>query len=296
MRRSFFSLLVAVWAIGFAGVAQAADIRRSEHPLYGFVLEGTIVPGDYDKLRKLIEEDCPAKYYNSACASDIYLASPGGSVTEAMKIGRLVRSLRWGTQAPEDVPADLRQKMINALKLEDPKSNYLCTSACFFIFVAGIERSITADKVFLGIHRPFMSDADLRAVNANQAMASATQARSVVNAYLKEMSVPAKYADLMFSIPKDQVRWIAEADFKADFMGLVSELRDWMNARCDKRTDTDRRLQELLEEKFERGQLTPADKEMRTQLFKKFDEPQINCEFSVKAKMREDAWKAFQRL
>jgi hypothetical protein len=52
----------------------------------------------------------------------------------------------------------------------------------------------------------------------------------------------------------------------------------------------------LLEEKFERGQLTPADGEVSRQLFKQFDEPQIHCEFEVKAKMREDGWKAFQKF
>jgi len=213
-----------------------------------------------------------------------------------MKIGRLVRALRWETQIPEEATADLRQKIVTALKLSDPKANYLCASACFFAFVAGVERSPAVDNGILGIHRPYLSDADLKRVNDSQAIASATQVRSVVDAYLKEIGVAAKYADLMFSIPKDQVRWIDRASFEADFAGIIPELKDWMNARCDKRTETDRRLQELLEEKFERGQLTAADEEMRNQLFKKFDEPQIKCEFSVKAKMREDAWKAFQHL
>ncbi|HEX3495618.1 MAG TPA: hypothetical protein VHT02_00325 [Methylocella sp.] len=66
-----------------------------------------------------------------------------------------------------------------------------------------------------------------------------------------------------------------------------------MNARCDKRTDVDRRLQELLEEKFERGELTPADKEMRSQLLMKFDKVQVDCELSLQDKVREDAWRAF---
>ena len=289
-----FFLLLLLCTIGSR--SYSAEIRRSEHPLYGFILEGAIVPGDYDKLRKLIEADCPAKYYNSACASSIYLASPGGSVVEAMKIGRLVRALRWETQIPEEAPADLRQKIITALKLSDPKANYLCASACFFAFVGGIERSPAIFNGILGIHRPFLSDADLKRVNDTQAIASATQVRTVVEAYLKEMGVASKYSDLMFSVPKDQVRWVDKASFEADFAGVISELKEWMNARCDKRTDTDRRLQELLEEKFERGQLTPADKEMRIQLFKKYDDPQINCELSVKTKMREDAWKAFQKL
>ncbi len=303
MSNLFFRALAIVFLLGSldTGSANAADIRLSEHPRYGFILEGTIVPGDYEKLRRLVEESCPwdttrpLKHYNVACANGIYLASPGGSVIEAMKIGRLVRSLRWSTEAPDDHPTELRQIKITALKLQNPRSNYVCASACFFIFVSGIERNSWDDKILLSIHRPFMTDADLRALDANQAMASATQIRSIVEVYLKEMNVPAKYADLMFSIPKDQVRWIDEATYSADFSGLIPELKDWMNAQCDKRTDTDRRLQDLLEEKFERGQLTLADKEMRNRLWKQFNVPRIDCELAVKAKMREEAWKAFQK-
>jgi hypothetical protein len=99
MLNSIFKLLgLAVGALCLASLATAAEIKRSDNPLYGIILEGTIVSGDYDKLRKLIDEDCPAKYYNSAgyttCPDTIYLASSGGSVAEAMKIGRLVRALR----------------------------------------------------------------------------------------------------------------------------------------------------------------------------------------------------------
>jgi hypothetical protein len=43
----------------------------------------------------------------------------------------------------------------------------------------------------LGIHRPYLSDADLKAAQcANQAMESATQIRTIVETYLREMGVP----------------------------------------------------------------------------------------------------------
>jgi hypothetical protein len=73
-------------------------------------------------------------------------------------------------------------------------------------------------------------------LSANQAMESSTQIRTIVETYLREMSVPSKYADLMFSNSGDQIYWINEADFKADFSGIIPELKDWMNAKSDKRT------------------------------------------------------------
>ena len=140
MRGLISRFLAATWLACSATAGGASDIRISDHPLYSIILEGTIVPGDYDKLQKLINENCPSTSWSTSCPSDVYLASPGGSVAEAMKIGKLVRMLRLGTQVPEDAPADLRQKIIRALKLQDPKANYLCASACFFIAVAGIDR------------------------------------------------------------------------------------------------------------------------------------------------------------
>jgi hypothetical protein len=294
MRGPTFRFIAATWLLCSVAAASAAEIKISDHPIYNIILEGTIVPGDYDKLRRLIDENCPSRSWIMSCPSDIYLASPGGSVTEAMKIGRLVRTLRLGTQVPID-NADLRQSNLRALKLQDPE-NYLCASACFFIAVAGIERSSELLKPILGVHRPFMTDADLKTISANQAIVSATQVRTVVEAYLKEMNVPSKYADLMFSIPKGEVRWISQADFDADFAGLIPELQDWMNARCDKRTDVDKRVQDALEAKFRNGTLTADERELRGALFKKFLEPQVKCELAWKDKLREDAWKAYRGL
>jgi hypothetical protein len=298
MRSLIFSFLAAWWLMGAAAAADAAEIRLSEHPLYNIIIEGAIVPGDYDKLRKLINDSCPTRSWNASCPSEIYLASPGGSVGEAMKIGRVVRMLRLGTQVPEDAPADLRQKIIGALKLKDPKSNYMCASACFFIAVAGIERSPTLDieKPILGIHRPFMTDADLRTLSANQVIASATQARMLIETYLKEMGVPLKYADVMFSIPKDDVRWITIAEYQADFAGIVSELKDWLSARCDKRTEIEKRLDDLFDAKIARGErFGPEEEIMRRALGEKL-KVQVQCEGSLKDKMREDAWKVYRGL
>jgi len=254
------------------------------------------VQGDYDKLRKLIDENCPTKSYNTTCPNEIYLASPGGSLVEAMKIGRLVRALRWDIQVPSQAPPDVRQKIVAALKLKDPQTNYMCSSACFFISIAGIERLSALDKAFVGIHRPYMSDADLTTLSANQAMASAAQVRTVVEAYLKEMGVPSKYADLMFSIPKDQVLWISEKDFQADFAGIIPELKDWMNAQCDKRTDVEKRLDDVFDEKIKRGErFTAEDEAMRRMLGQKL-KLQVECEVRIKTKLREDAWKTYRGL
>jgi hypothetical protein len=106
-----FRFLAAIWFMCAPVAAGAAEIKINEDS--AIILEGTIVPGDYDKFRKLINENCPSKSWNLLCPSVIYLASPGGNVTEAIKIGRLVRMLRLGIEVPiDDEDANLRQQSI----------------------------------------------------------------------------------------------------------------------------------------------------------------------------------------
>jgi hypothetical protein len=298
----------------FVAPASGAEIRYTRPEEFRFtdfadvILEGKIEAGDYDKLLELIDEDCR----NSSCTSGIYLASPGGDLIEAMKIGRLVRKLRLETHIPSDVPpvpSDLlpqdRQK-IEALRkkaeanlndskaiLKDAKANYMCTSACFFIFVAGIDRERDIWPPVLGIHRPYFSDADLKNLSGNQVIASAGQMRTVVEDYLKEMGVPAKYADLMFSIPKDQVRFIDEDDFKSDFEGYIPELRDWLEAKCNKLTDVEKVVDKGIQVKIDRKEkLTQEDERMKEMLWEKHIQ-QDECQAEALSNLRKDAWKQF---
>ena len=139
---------IAAWATSIAPL-DAADIKDG-FALGEVVLEGTIASGDYDKLLSFVD------------AND--LASLGGSVTEAIKIGRLVRALKLETIIPVQVRGDLREKLAERHKLTNPKANYVCASACFFVFVAGAP--------ILGIHRPYLTDSDIRTLSGSQAMAT----------------------------------------------------------------------------------------------------------------------------
>jgi hypothetical protein len=242
----------------------AADIKDGSR-LGEVVLEGPIAFGDYDKL---------LSYVDAHEARSIYLASPGGSVIEAIKIGRLVRALKLETIAPVQTSRNLREKMVELHKLVDPNANYVCASACFFVYVAGVERStdiFNLDGPILGIHRPYMTDGDLRNLSGDQAIASASQLRATVENYLREMSVPAKYTDLMFSVPKDEVRWIDRADYEADLEGIIPELKDWVDARCDTRTDVEKAAWAALKNKSS-AQMTTAENAISEKLTKKMSD------------------------
>jgi hypothetical protein len=238
----------------------AAEIRGDFREVV--VLEGQIETGDYDKVKGFYGDMRRQFWLGSPSANQLYLASPGGNLTEAIKIGRLVRALKLNTIVPSR--SDYLQAVaVKKYHLKNPKANYMCASACFFVFAAGLSRTSQLgnpvlssmygpdlwDDVILGIHRPYLTDIELRALTGDQAISSTNQIRALVENYLKEMNVPPKYSDLMFSIPKDQVRWITAADFHADLEGVMPELKDWLAARCDKRTDVEKVVWEKMKGK-----------------------------------------------
>jgi len=284
VRRSIFHLVAAILLVAAALPAGAAEIRRTgadELRYVGYaqlVFEGEIAPGDYDRLLRLIDESCAGIY---GCLNGIFLASPGGNLFEAMKIGRLVRKLRLETHLPSDLPPPDRQRAEATLK--NANANYGCLSACFFIFVAGADRE-SGGVPILGIHRPSFLGDDLNnshRMSGNQAAASAGQLRMVVGDYLKEMGVPTKYADLMFAVPNDRLRFIGGNDFAKDLAGYIPELRAWLDVKCNNLTDG----------REKRGGKLPLDDEPMSRLLPEKRIQQSECRAQQASTLREAAWK-----
>ncbi len=292
MSGSSFRMMVAIAACAFGTViVDAAEIRVDMTVSSGAILEGKIKAGDFDKLRSFI--------FDGDGAENIFLVSPGGDLAEAMKIGRLVRQLKLTTSIPDKLrPASrfdskYQKEWIARYNLKDLKANYMCASACFFVFVAGIHREVAgwlSDlEPVLGIHRPYLSENDLRALSSDKAIAVGTRTRVVVEDYLKEMGVPAKYADQMFSAPKNEVRWIKNDEFEADFNGFIPGLKDWVDARCDKRTEIEKRIWEEVKDKTN-AQLSTAERVMTEVILKK-NEGQDKCERDIQSELAIQAYR-----
>src|SRR5690348_3964493 len=62
------------------------------------VLEGIIQPGDYSIVFNFLRDESNFKKISGG----VFLASPGGYVYEAMKIGNLIRELRLRTDDPSN--------------------------------------------------------------------------------------------------------------------------------------------------------------------------------------------------
>jgi hypothetical protein len=142
----------------------------------------------------------------------------------------------------------------------------------------------------LAIHRPYLSTSTLNQLSGDQAIASANQLHTLIASYLKDMSVPAKYVELMMSVPKDKVWPISHEEFDSDLNGFIPELKDWVAAKCDKRTDIEKAVVQSLESKRSAGLLfTEQDKKLEILLSTK--QSQIwRCEQYEQLNLSIEAW------
>jgi hypothetical protein len=198
------------------------------------VLEGKIIRGDYDKLRNFLA----TKSNFDKISGGVFVASPGGDVAEAMKIGHLIRALQLSTDAPSGPPTGVPkfgESVIKSNNLADPRLDYQCVSACFFIYVSGIYRNVNwAGR--LGIHRPSPSENDLKKLSSDQVTNLDNRLHRAIENYLREMNVLVKYVDLMFSVSPSAMRWITQDELDSDLQGFIPALKDVVDAKCNSAT------------------------------------------------------------
>jgi len=186
-------------------------------------LEGKIEPGDYISVRNFLRLESNFKKISGG----VFLASPGGYVVEAMKIGNLIRALGLSTDAPSSPPPEKRigTPIIRSTDLVNPR-HYECVSACFLIYAAGVDRQLIAAGR-LGLHQPRSLRTESEGVTA-----VSSGVRNEIKDYLVQMNVPEKYVELMYSLPLSEVRWITQQEFEDDLKGYVPKLSALISEKC----------------------------------------------------------------
>ena len=176
---SGLSLSTAALAILILAVAHPAraDIAIEERYVGSLRIEvsGEIGKADADALA-----GAEAKLRFSHTIA-FWLDSPGGDVSAAMFIGRIVRKHEARTFLA------MRSK---------------CLSSCALIFIAGVERLGVGS---LGLHRPYF-DTPARSREAVQQATSAMQ--KMVQGYIAEMGVSPTFYDIMMRTDPSQMRTI----------------------------------------------------------------------------------------
>jgi len=227
MHRFFTPIAIAIFWLA-AGTSSGTALENLRVFRGVLILEGKIESGDFLSVRNFLRDESNFKKISGG----VFLASPGGNVLEALKIGRLIRELRLSTEAPASPPPDRRDvsaPLIRGRDLANPRV-YDCASACFFLYVAGINRTLHwAGR--LGIHQPRLEQIREGMTEGDIANATA-RVRIVIKEYLETMNVPEKYLDIMYSVPPNEVRWISQEEFDTDLKGYVPEVRRTLNDRC----------------------------------------------------------------
>lgn len=120
---------------------------------------GTIMPGAADSFAAEIEK-------RGSYVKTVVLHSPGGSVQDALKIGRLIRERKYNTEVQD--------------------ARY-CASSCPLVFAGGVER-IAGTKAAIGVHQVSALTHTASATMAD-GMSSAQRVSAEVQRYLRDMGV-----------------------------------------------------------------------------------------------------------
>jgi hypothetical protein len=145
------------------------------------VIQGEIQEGDFDRLKQFIRKD-----FRRFHARMIVLASPGGDLLEAIRIGNLIRS----TYQPVFVNSKIGR----------------CASACFLIYVAAVERSAVPSAV--GIHRPYFFSTESARLSLSDAEKRQRSLDEQVRKYLEDHEVPRYLIERMFSLSSKEIYWL----------------------------------------------------------------------------------------
>jgi hypothetical protein len=229
----YLAILIAAFAVALIS-HKAAGAEFIMHPasLQGprdrggsMFLLGPITPGDYDRFASAIKQWGPYPF-------SLSLRSQGGNVSEALRIGRLVRQLSITVFAPNySTFHPNRADCTYDNEAQDLHRNIscICASACTLIFMGGVYRmgseiyvhSIAYDKGMFGALTPQQADVMYK------------QAMTDVRAYLAEMDVDDKFASMMTGTSSSDIRKVT-SPLGWEFQ--VPSFREWISAKCGQPT------------------------------------------------------------
>lgn len=212
-----------------AFTAQAADFSVQGSAIR---ITGRIEAGDAQKLQNLLST--PAGRQAFVRSGTFLLDSPGGRVSEAMKIARIVE---------------------RGFSTTVVRSGAQCYSACFIVYAAGSYR-IAGEAAALGVHRVALASGR----DDHSTTAALAHANDEVKTYLQRRGMPALVIDQMMRTPAHDLfqfgnRWIlaqgieTEMTRHPEFMSAVDRQcgpdpaearrhREWLGCMAELRSRT----------------------------------------------------------
>lgn len=194
MARWLAGLLLATILLGAVPSALAMKMETDKGRPWRLLLSGPIAPGDADRLVRMLLEPLADR---PMLVSELVLESAGGNLGESLRLASLVRGLHLDTRL---------------------RAGGKCSSACFFIFLAGDNRLAAERKAGeqspgrIGLHRPYLSGDALKKGDPESGMARQQAEMAKISDYLRQESVPLRLIDEMMSHPSNDIYWLSDDD------------------------------------------------------------------------------------
>ncbi len=206
-------------ALAFAGAARAAliddwmavagdgvgwetacyDVDEDASCMFNLRLYGRITPETVTKVQKALAHRLPGQRVV------VSLASQGGDIDAAMRLGRMFREARAHTEV---------------------RQGATCISACALAYAGGIVRHAFDEDSGgqktskIGIHRPALA-AVPQQTDMNALKHAMDEAVLRMRAYVTEMNVSERLIDDMLVIPPESIRWLSDSERDGYGMGYI---------------------------------------------------------------------------
>ena len=202
-----------------SGVRPTADTCKAAF------IQGDIVEGDYQKFLSLYRKNHPFMEHVS-------LELPGGTVDDAMEIGRLFRKYLIAVDSPwQEVVGGQSVMMSYRTGLCDGP-NCHCASSCALIWFGAPER--TGD---IGLHRPRTDDPAFKVLSAADAASAYRRMLDEIVRYLQVMETPRPMIDAMVSTSSARICWVRWNDDKTASLWRAPSFAEWADAACGQFTN-----------------------------------------------------------
>jgi hypothetical protein len=142
---------------------------------------GTIMPGTARAFAAEVEK-------RGSYVKTVVLQSPGGSVRDALEMGRLIRKKGFATEV---------------------ESNRYCASSCPLVFAGGVERR-AGDKAAIGVHQ--VSALASSVMSGADGMENAQQISAECQKYLREMGIDLGVWVHAMETPRDELYYFKPAE------------------------------------------------------------------------------------
>ena len=198
--------------LGSFGAKNSESGESSKNAIW---LEGQIVQGDYDQFLDIYGSGRIETPRGDLYPSYLRLSSPGGDLTEAIKIAEFVERLKI------------------EVSMAGP-----CNSACFFVLVGSPKRRFA---VSVGLHRPYFDRQYFSSLSANEAQNQYSELLVASKTWLERRFVSSYLIDKMINTSSFDAFVLSFDEIRRELGETSVVHEEWIAASCGFLTEEETR-------------------------------------------------------